>query len=222
MKKLLTICLLLVLVSCISFASGNKESQNLLDDLQGTWKQVDGKSVITITGNDFTILNMEIGYAGYGIVSIGTLNGRKTLVFNFYNRSTGRSTKGNLVYLGFDDKFINSIDSGSHHIHKDTLFINDFQMKAREEFGTISEKNEEGFTKYPDHILEKYFNNLHLKDGCVTIPYLVDGGAGFYFELNEDNLKLIDASGEANEKYFRNEIPHLYNLLFGGELKRIK
>ncbi|MCL2271199.1 MAG: hypothetical protein FWC19_00140 [Treponema sp.] len=211
MKKLLTICLLFVLVSCASFAGGNKESQNLLDDLQGTWKQVDGKSVITITGNDFTILNMEIGYAGYGIVSIVTLKGTKFLRFETFNKST----PGAIMYLGWTEAQLNAYKEGYDWHYKDKLVINDFQMKAWEEFSLISEKNNE---RFPDHIIEKYFSNIGSKLGFNEKPFNTDGTANFHFELNEDNLKI----SQENMIFNYVEEGYLIYILFTGYYERIK
>jgi hypothetical protein len=62
----------LLIVSASVFGNGSKESNfsYFIEDFQGPWQQVNGSSVIIITSKNFTILNMEIGYAGYGRISI--------------------------------------------------------------------------------------------------------------------------------------------------------
>jgi hypothetical protein len=161
MKKTFGITvLMLIFISCITFGKGQQEFQYSVVDFQGTWEQVDGSSVITITGNNFTILNMEIGYAGYGRISMEIINHfvkaeGKEIKIKTIKFICDSSTKGNIMYLGNSEETINEINSGKHFYLKDSVFINDFQMKAWKEFSPISEKN----GKFSDDVIEKYFIN---------------------------------------------------------------
>jgi hypothetical protein len=73
---------------------------------------------------------MEIGYAGYGLVSMDTWPKDKTEVirFDFYNEDKGRSTKGNIIYLGLPEQVINEINKHENYFTKNIL-LNDFQMR---------------------------------------------------------------------------------------------
>jgi len=214
MKKILIFVAVLLIVSASVFASGSFEYKYSVEDFQGTWQQVNGSSVITITGNDFTVLNMEIGYAGYGIVSMGWWNKDriKTEAIRFdmhWNGIEGRSTKGNFFYLGMTEKDLNQFKRDRNY------FVNDFQMKAWEEFSPISEKK----SRYPDDIRDKYFDTPAFKE--VNYPILMGGGGNpYFFELNGDSLNISRSWDERqnNSSLFW----YLYNLLFCGEFVRVK
>jgi hypothetical protein len=216
---------ILLIASGSIFAGGQKEPFEFkysVEDFQGTWQQVNGSSVITITGNDFTILNMEIGYAGYGIVSMGWGNKDKVkteaIRFDFHNDWEGRSTKGNSIYLNMSEKDLNQFKRDRNY------FVNDFQMKAWEDYSIpIYERN----SIYPDDIFDKYFKNVsrtlknakYSKENQLYAQIYIGGGNLFYFELNGDNLKLIRCWDE--ELNNSDKGWHLWNLLFTGEFERV-
>jgi hypothetical protein len=219
MKKIVVLMILLIVGASV-FASGQNEPQkssvfkNSIEDFQGTWQQVNGSSVITITGNDFTLLNMEIGYAGYGIVSMGYWNKNnvktEAIRFDFHNDYEGRSTKGFYFYLGMTEDYLNKVKRDKN------ILVNDFQMKAWEEFSSISEKND----RFSDDIIKKYFDIPAYKKLNYPTPSGGTGGSAFFFELNGDNLKLFDIH---KEKEINSDISfYLWNLLFCGEFVRVK
>ncbi|MDR2597149.1 MAG: hypothetical protein LBC76_07515 [Treponema sp.] len=216
MKKIVVFAVILLIVSASLFASGQNEGKYSIDDFQGTWQQVNGSSVITITGNDFTILNMEIGYAGYGIVSMDTWNEnnvkRETIRFDFNNEGKGRSTKGNFFYLGKTEEDLNQYKENPFFKN---ILVNDFQMKAWEEFSPKSEKN----SRYPDDIIKKYFNIPLYQKGSVPQPCQGSGYTMYYFDLNGDNLKLEELNKKAS---YSVESSYVYYLLFAGEFERVK
>jgi hypothetical protein len=204
MKKILVFTAALLIASVSVFGNGHKEEplpadfHYTLEDFNGTWQQVNGASVITFKDGEFEIVNMEEGFAGWGINSFEYIKFNQSVILRFdtHNDYEGRNSKGYLLNLNTSKIPTNR-----------TIITKDFQRKAWEEFIVpISKRN------------NKFFNDYGFPNQNKVMPTPMFGLASA-FELEGDNLKLLSGF---SEKAVNSDIgAKMINTLFLGEFVRI-
>ncbi|MDR2977992.1 MAG: hypothetical protein LBU56_00850 [Rickettsiales bacterium] len=206
MKKSLIVTTLLILVGCISFASGGKEYEphrNSIEDFQGTWRQVDGSTVITISGTEFELVDMELGWAGWGRIDLGYLNYKSIIRIDMDHDFRGAEKSAYLLNLNTtasDFDFIGKNRSTRHYITRD------FMIKAWEDFKVpVAERN------------NRFYNDL----GFPNEQRHTTGGGGYWnYEFNGNNLKLTST---VNERTLSTSIGFaLQDALFSGEYVKVR
>jgi len=176
MRKIILSLVLLNLVLIPCFSNGQNEQKepidNSVEDFNGTWQQVGGASVITFKDGEFEVVNLEEGFAGWGIISLTNWGKDVALRIDTHNDYEGRKTKGYLLNLNIPVNKLNLVKKNRTYTTKD------FQIKAWEEFKVpMSERNGKF---YNDHGHPNQNNELQT----------FTTGQPYRFELNENNLKL--------------------------------
>jgi len=203
MKKILIFTVVLLIASASVFGSGQKEEPlpadfpYKIEDFNGTWQQVGGASVITFKDGEFEIVNMEEGFAGWGINSFECIKYDQSVLLRFdtHNDYEGRNTKGYLLNL-------NTLKIPTDR----TIITKDFQRKAWEEFGIP-------ITKRNDKFLNDYgFPN---QNKVMRTPMF---GLPFAFELEGDSLKLLSGFEKAVNTNISFKMLHT---IFVGEFVKI-
>lgn len=175
----------------MAYANGKAEFPHTVEDFEGIWQQVNGASVITIKDNEFEIVNMELGWAGYGLISFESRGSEIYLRFDCNNQYEGRNTRGYLLNLNMDQK---EFDRAIQIARRQRLITRDFMIEAWEDFSVPIDEREIG-------------DEYSFRTGGINLKYA----------LNGNNLKVYSWDNVSSEQY---EMFKYWFDLFTGEFVR--